>query len=74
MLSSSWRAGVRLIASKAEASGGALKRVRLETPDFPSHDSEEVGKRDIIKLLLGAPRQLEVLRALAIRRGGSKLG
>lgn len=48
--------------------------MRLETPNFPSHDSEEVGKRDIIKLLLGAPRQLEVLRALAIRRRGSKLG
>jgi len=48
--------------------------VRLETPDFPSHDSEEVGKRDIIKLLLGAPRQLEVLRASTIGKRGSKLG
>jgi len=48
--------------------------VRLETPNFPSHDSEEVVRRVIIDSLLGAPRQLEVLRALAIRRRGSKLG
>ena len=29
--------------------------MRLETPNFPSHDSEEVGRGNIIDLFLGAP-------------------